>query len=303
MGLFLMHWKFAAKKSLKRGKKKKKKTSPKREREREKKKMAATVCPTGSFCDKLAASGKGDSSSSSSACSLDSNRWTWVREDAQGWKMDEARGCLCIKTQAGSIWGVFGRSNPASNTLIAPAPAVKPSSSSSSSGDGEEGSAAAAVAAAAAAAVAPFSFSVGVSLTITSWGEQAGLVLYADDDNWIKLVLEGARDGSTVALLGVSAAGQPSVVAKVPWPAQTSASWTTLKLSVDPASAKVTATAAAAGGDGDSGGAAAAAVEVGATALDTSLSYSLGLMAHGSKEDVKDAHFKDFELKVEGDSL
>ena len=45
--------------------------------------------------------------------------WYWHREQPGGWNVGDS-GQLAVVTAPGSIWGDFGGSNPASNTLLYP---------------------------------------------------------------------------------------------------------------------------------------------------------------------------------------
>ena len=51
---------------------------------------------------------------------------------------------------------------------------------------------------------------------ITAYGEQAGLFLYTDDNNYCKVVVEGMKDGSTSIVMAMETDGAPKVVHKVP---------------------------------------------------------------------------------------
>jgi hypothetical protein len=50
---------------------------------------------------------------------------------------------------------------------------------------------------------------------VFEWGQQAGLFWYIDDNNYIKLVLEGSKDGSCAVVLAGEKSGSPVVIAKV----------------------------------------------------------------------------------------
>jgi len=59
---------------------------------------------------------------------------------------------------------------------------------------------------------------VTVEMETRNWGEQAGIFFYYDDDNYVKLVLEGMKDGKTGIVLAREEAGSPSVVKKIKLP-------------------------------------------------------------------------------------
>jgi regulation of enolase protein 1 (concanavalin A-like superfamily) len=82
--------------------------------------------------------------------------WSWVREQADAWKAGE--NGLTMRTLPGALWG---ETNTARNLLLRPAP--------------EEGD---------------FAAEVTVSIRGALDGEQAGLLWYGDDDDYIKLVNE-----------------------------------------------------------------------------------------------------------------
>ncbi len=48
------------------------------------------------------------------------------------------------------------------------------------------------------------------------WGQQAGLFWYVDDNNYLKLVLEGMKDGGCAVVLAGEKNAVPAVIAKVP---------------------------------------------------------------------------------------
>ena len=120
--------------------------------------------------------------------------WHWHREDPDGWHQvsagDEAANAtqLEIVTAPGSIWGAFGRSNPAVNTLLTDLP-----------GGGR----------------VPVRFEAIMDCRVTSRGQQAGLLVFVDDDNWVKLVIEANSSGEAKLLLGRSQDGDATVVAKM----------------------------------------------------------------------------------------
>ena len=107
--------------------------------------------------------------------------WTWIRESPENRKTD---GGLCIRLEPG---GLMGGAKDARNILIRPLPAEARS------------------------------VAVNVETHHASQFEQAGLILYGDDDNYVKLVREFV-DGSTWIVLVVEVAARPNVAAKVPLP-------------------------------------------------------------------------------------
>jgi regulation of enolase protein 1 (concanavalin A-like superfamily) len=86
--------------------------------------------------------------------------WSWVHEDRDNWEVSEGR--LRIRTQPGSLWG---DRNDAHNVLVRPAPR--------------------------SLALATEAL---VTKLPTENGEQAGLIWYQDDGNYIKLVKEMVND-------------------------------------------------------------------------------------------------------------
>ena len=75
---------------------------------------------------------------------------------------------------------------------------------------------------------------VSVTNDAKHYGEQAGVWLYADDDNYVKFVIEGMRDGTVQLVVAAECAGVPQVVAKVPLPCVSTAPVTLrLELSSD----------------------------------------------------------------------
>ena len=82
--------------------------------------------------------------------------WSWVREQPQTWSL--RNGTLVARTLPGTLWG---STNTAKNLLLRQIPSQS-----------------------------DWAAEVRVSLHPTLDGEQAGLLLYSDDDNYIKLVKE-----------------------------------------------------------------------------------------------------------------
>jgi regulation of enolase protein 1 (concanavalin A-like superfamily) len=83
--------------------------------------------------------------------------WSWVREDAKGWRID--KGVLVIKTSTGSLWQ--GQNNNR-NILVRPLPQAKER----------------------------VAVEVQVENEPTTGFEHAGLVWYGDDDNYVALLRE-----------------------------------------------------------------------------------------------------------------
>jgi len=86
--------------------------------------------------------------------------WTWVREEAGGWKIEGAS--LKMKALPGTIWY---KKNDAKNLLLRKAPVA-----------GTE--------------AAPIAIEVTVDSSPETNAEQCGLFLYYDDANYVKVVRE-----------------------------------------------------------------------------------------------------------------
>jgi len=112
--------------------------------------------------------------------------WNWVREDKNAWRCEEHS--LAIKAKPGGIWGSFFSDNLAANFLLRPVP---------------EGCTA---------------FEATVKLRPSGYGEQGGLFWMYDDNNYVKLVVEGMKDGSVAIVLArySEANGSAAVINKVP---------------------------------------------------------------------------------------
>lgn len=118
--------------------------------------------------------------------------------------------------------------------------------------------------------------------------------MLVDDDNWVKLVLEGGSTGAGKFLLGRSDSGEPMVVAKVP---QTAEGPFLLQLAVS----NGTVTASVALVDADQVEAVRAGESIATSWQDGGSSYTLGhcdtvagrplfgLMSHGGVEGCADA--------------
>jgi len=130
--------------------------------------------------------------------------WKWVREDKSGWRCGDQS--LVIEAKPGGIWGSFFTDHLASNFLLRPVP---------------EGCTA---------------FEATVKHSPSSYGEQGGLFWMHDDNNYIKLVVEGMKDGSVAIVLASEENGTPSVVNKVPLEAGVSAS---IRLELSPCGEKI----------------------------------------------------------------
>lgn len=108
--------------------------------------------------------------------------WTWVREEPSAWRI--ANGALSIHTLSGTLWGA---TNNVKNLLLRPAPTNRNN--------------------------------WAVEVTVSSHpgldGEQAGLLYYVDDDNYIKLVKEWKK-AQPYAILVREQAHKPKVIGKLP---------------------------------------------------------------------------------------
>ena len=106
--------------------------------------------------------------------------WIWVHEQSTAWKV--ADGVLHLRTLPGTLWG---EANNAHNFLLR--------------------------------TVDEMSNGLASRVTVTShprlMGEQAGLIWYLDDDNYIKLVKE-SLDGGQWIVLAREQDGQPELIDK-----------------------------------------------------------------------------------------
>jgi regulation of enolase protein 1 (concanavalin A-like superfamily) len=109
--------------------------------------------------------------------------WSWVREDAKGWRI--AGEALEIRIQPGNMWG---GANNAKNVFVHPAPDP---------------------------AKQPVEVSVTVSNRPTSQYEQVDLVWYYDDSNMIKIGLEQV-DKVLCLVMGREENDRPRTIAKNP---------------------------------------------------------------------------------------
>ena len=174
--------------------------------------------------------------------------WEWIRPARDGWwVLDRA---LQIKALPGTL---CRDANDARNVLLRPAPAPA------------------------------FAVDVVVTSNPQTDAEQAGLVLYHDDDNYIKLVRE-YLDGRTYVVMAREDDGEFEVVAKVPCDGAT----VILGLRVDAAQVRGTMQF-----QSD-----AEATAVGTTARPAG-DARLGLLCHGAADEAtaRRAHFRQFVVR------
>lgn len=100
-----------------------------------------------------------------------SDGWSWVREDAAGWKVEG--GALKIKAQPGKIWY---KTKTAKNLLVRKSPS-------------------------AGTAEAPVSAEVTVVNAPEVNAEQCGLYLYFDDANFVKILREHVKGKTSIVLV------------------------------------------------------------------------------------------------------
>jgi hypothetical protein len=100
-----------------------------------------------------------------------SDGWTWLREDAAGWKLEG--GALKIRTQPGKIWY---KTKTAKNVLMRRLP--------------EKGS-----------AEAPVALEMTVDSSPEANSEQAGLYLWFDDGNFVKIIREHLKGKTNVIMV------------------------------------------------------------------------------------------------------
>jgi regulation of enolase protein 1 (concanavalin A-like superfamily) len=112
--------------------------------------------------------------------SLDKD-WEWVREEPQEWQWKD--GVLRLRTQPGGVWGP---TEPAKNVLVSKS-AIKGKSSVEAL--------------------------IGLEDPVRKW-EQAGLLVYGDDDHFVKLIVEFI-DGKFYVVMAWELGKQSKVVAKV----------------------------------------------------------------------------------------
>jgi regulation of enolase protein 1 (concanavalin A-like superfamily) len=112
-----------------------------------------------------------------------SDGWTWTREDKKGWKVTE--GALEIRALPG---GINGKENTAKNLLLRKPPAA---------GTQDE----------------PFALEATVQNAPAQAGEQAGVILYVDDDNYVSFVREH-KEGKTFVRMIREREGEETVWAQ-----------------------------------------------------------------------------------------
>lgn len=109
--------------------------------------------------------------------------WRWLREEHAAWRF--GADAVEFPTTPGGLWGSAFNSQPTPALLLR-----------------------------------PLADANACEVTVTmppgpgGFGEQAGLFWYVDDDNYIKLVVEWMRDGSTKVVLAREREGQPEVIGK-----------------------------------------------------------------------------------------
>lgn len=109
-------------------------------------------------------------------------KWWWLREDPSAWSL--MNNTLHLRTLPGTLWGT---NNTAKNILLRPGILIEPGLTSE----------------------------VTVTNHPEQQGEQAGLIWYHDEANYIKLVKESLQ-GSIWIVLGREQADDPTLVAKIP---------------------------------------------------------------------------------------
>jgi regulation of enolase protein 1 (concanavalin A-like superfamily) len=180
--------------------------------------------------------------------------WSWLREDKPDWKL--ADGALHIRLTPGNLWA---DENTAHNLLLRDPPRDARS----------------------------FTAEVTLSLAPAAFGEQAGLLWYRDDDNYLKLTKEFYNDRTWV-VFAVERDGKPDYRE-----AECRGQWVNLRLTV--AGDKVAASFLPIGGT--------AAKSMGTFDFpatdpkDKSGSARVGLTAHhGAPESDRWAVFRDFRI-------
>lgn len=178
--------------------------------------------------------------------------WSWVREDRGDWKLDGHT--LQVRLTPGNLWE---KENTARNLLLRDPPR----------------------------GVKSFAAEVTVSHSPVAFGEQAGLLWYWDDDNYIKLVKE-FYEGRTWAVFAVERDGKADYRET-----DCRAQWVTFRLTI--AGDKVTASFLPVGGtDWKSMG------ELTFAPVDAKgRGARVGLTAHHGPADVERwAHFREFRI-------
>jgi regulation of enolase protein 1 (concanavalin A-like superfamily) len=109
--------------------------------------------------------------------------WRWVREEPEAWRLED--GVLHVRTLPGTLWG---ERNNAKNLLLRP---ERPAA-------------------------------LGLASMVTVFnqpmlqGEQAGLIWYVDDANYVKLIKE-SLEGSVWIVMGREEDDAPVLVNRVPY--------------------------------------------------------------------------------------
>lgn len=196
-----------------------------------------------------------------------SSQWSTIR--AQSTASDGTACCssagagkgVTVRALPGSVWGDFGKSCPAPNLFLLNTDAASAASDADADADADTAAAAAGAGGGAGAGDAGAGTGAGagaaagnhrcaveatVSFEPRSFGEQAGVWWYHNDDNWVKLVIEvrcakqmhghpshqppthilcgasidtckqGMKEGKVSIVFAYSVDGKPSVVKKVP---------------------------------------------------------------------------------------
>ncbi|MEA2708464.1 MAG: hypothetical protein QOF78_1065 [Phycisphaerales bacterium] len=109
--------------------------------------------------------------------------WAWVREDRDNWRVEEKK--LQIRAQRGTLWK---ERNDAKNLLVRPWPAAEAGEHSL--------------------------ISVTVRFAPEQGGEQAGIMFYFGDDDYVKLVRE-SLEGKRWIVMGREEKGKGEQIAKL----------------------------------------------------------------------------------------
>eukprot|EP00927_Polykrikos_kofoidii_P074810 TRINITY_DN70842_c0_g1_i1.p1 TRINITY_DN70842_c0_g1~~TRINITY_DN70842_c0_g1_i1.p1 ORF type:complete len:306 (-),score=45.08 TRINITY_DN70842_c0_g1_i1:42-959(-) len=109
--------------------------------------------------------------------------WRWIREDSE--TSNFGTDGLDFRIQPGGLWGQIFAGKPSPPLLLRPV--------------GEANA---------------FEVTVIMPPTVGSYGEQAGLFLYVDDNNYAKLVVEWMKDGTASVVLACEKDGHAEVSAK-----------------------------------------------------------------------------------------
>jgi hypothetical protein len=121
-------------------------------------------------------------------------KWTWIREDSNHFSFANTNNELKIFGKEGSIWGteefrqrVFGSpGNLVENILL-----------NDSNANSEQ------------------VISAEIKMFPSKYGSQAGILLYADDHNYVKFVLEGNKKNGTMIVIAEQYNGEADVRSKV----------------------------------------------------------------------------------------